>query len=359
MGDNRLLTLKEISRELGVNYKTVHYYKDIFEEFVFIQFQGRRILYLPENINLFSKILELKDEGYSNEGIREIFFGMKSENLKIYLSGDLDDWMSGDLDVRRSRGLDVWRSGDLAGWRSDYLTGDLSGCLDGQSVSDDVCDHASEAKDREPDKSDNEKELSLQISQLKDELLRELQTNLSREVDSTVQEKIKNLADALEDSLLKLTAEINGSLVQVYKAVNQIQEGLNNLDSRLEQLEKNLGIEATEGGELTDLELEKMQVRRPEINLEDKETILKEAGESLDPDDYSYADLQFVKASINNGKPDRTTVIQWIRSEKEKDPDVSYGELANRLNDAGIPTLSGRQEWSRSVVRNLAKWEKK
>jgi hypothetical protein len=33
---------------------------------------------------------------------------------------------------------------------------------------------------------------------------------------------------------------------------------------------------------------------------------------------------------------------------------VSYKELAERLDRAGIPTLRGQEGWNRGVVRNLA-----
>ena len=68
----------------------------------------------------------------------------------------------------------------------------------------------------------------------------------------------------------------------------------------------------------------------------------------------THADLEFVRASVQNGRPDKTAVIQWIMAEKERNPDMSYGHLATMLSEAGIPTLSGRDNWSRAVIRNLA-----
>jgi len=46
MNEKSLLTLKQIADQVGVNYKTVYHYREVFEEFVKIQFQGRRVKYL-------------------------------------------------------------------------------------------------------------------------------------------------------------------------------------------------------------------------------------------------------------------------------------------------------------------------
>ncbi len=125
-----------------------------------------------------------------------------------------------------------------------------------------------------------------------------------------------------EESLLQLVAEINGSLVQSYKAISEMQDHIAALDVRLRELENDLGTETVEPIEMNRLDLEQMQVNKVITNNEP----------TVDPGDYSYADIEFVRNSIKNGKPDRMAVMQWIMHEREKNPDVSYAHLANVLN---------------------------
>ncbi|EFI32725.1 hypothetical protein Dthio_PD0008 [Desulfonatronospira thiodismutans ASO3-1] len=254
------------------------------------------------------------------------------------MKGLTDDRIKGLTD----EGMDGSVDGGMTGLRDDSMDGVLDDGMDG-------------LKDEPGEKGIQGSNLSeSQLLKLKDELQQELQATLPSQAELVVQEKNKTLADALEDTLLKLTAEINGSMVQVYKAITQIQQVMKNLEERLGQLENDLGADPAEGVELSDLDLEKMQVSHPSINIADAESIPEEAQEPAPLDDYAYADLEFVRNSIHNGKPDKAAVTQWIRSEKEKDPGITYVELAKRLKDAKIPTLSGRDEWTRALVRNLA-----
>lgn len=339
MSDNRLLTLKEIARELGVNYKTVHYYKDIFEEFVFIQFQGRRIRYLPENIFLIAKILELKDEWYCNEGIRDQFNSLKSENLKIYLSDDLDVWESGGLTDWRSGCLDVQRSGDL----TDRMSGDPAGDPNEQS--------------EDEEQSQQPIDQAALVSQLREEIQDQLNTLAADQVQNEVSRQLTQLLSTLEDCLLKMSSETNGAMTQVYKAIYQAQNGMQTLEDRLGKLEEALGEGRGELIELDQIDLNQLQLNKHNLEVE-MDVDGQDRGPSISGEDEdcvpNHADLEFVRSSIQDGKPDKTAVIQWIIAEKERNPDLSYGQLAKILTNADIPTLSGRDEWSRAVVRNLA-----
>ena len=75
--------------------------------------------------------------------------------------------------------------------------------------------------------------------------------------------------------------------------------------------------------------------------------------EELTGDHQSQVDLEFVRQSICNCRPDKDTVTQWLIEEKARDEGVSFGDLADRLDRAGIPTLRGKFGWHRGVVGNL------
>jgi len=70
-------------------------------------------------------------------------------------------------------------------------------------------------------------------------------------------------------------------------------------------------------------------------------------------ENYGHADLEFVRASIFEGKPDKESVRQWLQRQRQENPGQSYATLAETLNLAGIPTLSGRDTWNRGTLRNL------
>lgn len=98
----------------------------------------------------------------------------------------------------------------------------------------------------------------------------------------------------------------------------------------MDRLENELGIEHVEHMEL---DLEIVQVSQTQS--------------------YAYADLEFVRNSVSHGKPDKDAARQWLVNERQTNPAQSYATLAENLNQAGIPTLSGRDTWNRGTLRNL------
>lgn len=124
-----------------------------------------------------------------------------------------------------------------------------------------------------------------------------------------------------------LIPQINAALTQFYKFAM-------GLSSRLELLEKEPGLE--------------LQPMEAELDLQSLQIDQDAPVES-----YVHADLEFVRASIFEGKPDKESVRQWLQRERKENPGQSYATLAETLNLAGIPTLSGRDTWNRGTLRNL------
>ena len=372
MGKEKLVTLLEMAEEIDVNYRTLISCKRELSEFVFGTSEGRLMKYAPEYTDFFVLIFALKDQGYTVDQIRMMLNGDIPDNMDnkliewvtiwknrikaayLQMDGLTDGWMDG----LRDEGINGLTDDRINGLTDEGMDGSVDGGMTGlrdESMDGVLDDGMNGLRDEPSEKGIHGSNFSeSQLPQLKDELQQELYAAVSSQAELVVQKKIKALTDALEDTLLNLTAEINGSMVQVYKALTQIQQVMKNLEERLGQLENDLGADPAEGVELSDLDLEKMQVSHPSINLVDAESIPEEAQETPALDDYAYADLEFVKNSVFNGKPDKAAVTQWIRLEREKDPGISYVELAKRLNEAKIPTLSGREEWTRMLVRNLA-----
>lgn len=188
----------------------------------------------------------------------------------------------------------------------------------------------------------------LRLTHIKDQLISELCLLSKEQVDRSVREQIALLSMQLEDFFAELTSSLNASITQVYKAVHELQEGAIAIDRRLLKLEADLDVQAPEQMEFTELDLEELQLSSLRLSTRPMPKPEPEVPVFL------HADLEFVRASIRNGKPDREAVTQWVHAEKAREPDVSYAELAERLDRAGIPTLRGQEGWNRGVVRNLA-----
>ncbi len=305
MSDAKLYTLTEIADKIGVNYKTLFNYKDAFRDYLVIENQGRQIRYPPVNIQIFSKILELKDEGLSNEQVAEILVDWKSQNPEIFPS------FSPSVCPSFSRSF--LPSIDPSLFPSVFL--DVLPSVDLKSGKNNT----------EPEK--NEIDMEKIISKIKEEVERNLKD----------MERIT--ADKIQSTLSDLTPQINAAFTQFYKAVTELQEEHKDLHARLAHLEKELGTHPAANPVLVELDLERMQ-----ISLQ---------AEKPAPQ-MQHATIDFVKASISDGKPDKQSVVQWIQAERERSPDLSYTDLAEMLDAAGVPTLRGGTGWNRGTIRNIS-----
>jgi hypothetical protein len=96
------------------------------------------------------------------------------------------------------------------------------------------------------------------------------------------------------------------------------------------------------------------QVDLPEISMPDFQPAASEPASEYEAEADDEDDLASVRASIVNRIPDKELLIQWVHAKRAEGLQAnSYRILANILNESGIPTLSGRDVWSRSTVRNL------
>ena len=380
MADDKLMTLKEIADEIGVRYRTVIDCKNQFYSFFLVKQEGRNVKYPSKYIDLFQLIFALKDEGYISNDIKKILSGRHPDPPEM--DGWIERWTDGWMDGLTDGGMD----GRMDGWmdgRMDEPTKDPRE----QINSDD------QGNDLETDPDDFltvQEKIDNKFLEFKAELMTEISTLLDQDLNEKISYEFKTLAGKLENHLSELQAQINGSLTQFYKAIINFQEGLMSLNNRLSALEADLDTGGNDQGiELYELDLEDVQIKSGEVNFskdykkhensknfknKNKDytennpmTDGQEQGkQNDDPPDHGqdqgepqientarYADIQYVRNSIFEGKPDKAAVIEWIQNEKYLDPGQSYGDLANKLNEAGIPTLRGRDTWGRTVVRGL------
>lgn len=154
-----------------------------------------------------------------------------------------------------------------------------------------------------------------------DKMMNELKEEIITALPEMIKEQIRSISDRHEATLSDFTAQLNGAITQLYKAITELQLEYRDLHARLAHLEKELGASPPANPVLVELDLEAMQIK-----LEKPEPVLQ------------HATMEFVQASISDGKPDKLSVVQWIQAEREKNPSVSYAELAEMLDEAGVPT---------------------
>lgn len=355
MEGTELFTLKEISELLGVKYRALIGCKNYFSELMSGVFDGRHDRYSVEMMHFFDKVFQLKQQGYTFELVRQILI------QQGYLddSGKLTSKIKEELTQDDEGGGKMMKDDEGRGRR---ITEDEGGCRTrnddagrGMRIADEE-GRGSRITDDEGAPGITEEEAggdwttqeegelpeSINLSRLKEMLLPEFKVFIQEEVEGFV----AKVSAQLQDHSSQAVSQMNSSFTKFYKAINSLQEGVRGIDSRLQKLEQDLGIEAQEQPELQELDLEQLQ-----ISLPGQEETARQAKEQVSLD---HATLDFVRASIRDGKPDREAVSQWVQAQRKAEPGVSYGELAERLNQAGIPTLRGLEGWNRGVVRNLA-----
>lgn len=372
MGDEELVTVREIAETLGMNYRTIIDYKNYFNDFMKPELDGEKVRYSAAYIDLFRLINALKEEGYSLPLIRMFLSG----EVGLPAQRHVRDWLLVWMEEISHRGMDASVHTEMEGCIHPNADGGIhpkvEGCIhphaDGgirtdaeenihhgmeenihPSADGGVHPHAEGCIHPQQEQQCKSRELTQeQLTHIKDQLISELCLLSKEQVDRSVREQIALLSMQLEDFFAELASSLNAGITQVYKAVHELQEGAIAIDRRLLKLEADLDVQAPEQMEFTELDLEELQLSSLRL------TTRPMPGPEPEMPVFPHADLEFVRASIRNGKPDREAVTQWVHAEKAREPDVSYAELAERLDRAGIPTLRGQEGWNRGVVRNLA-----
>ena len=381
MTEKSLLSLREIASELNLNYSTILNFKNQLTSFLPKLNNGKNFAYYPETIEILQLISALREEGCTFDLIRDIFSQRK--NLKH--DPQLNEWVEeiiakyahywshecahkcASVNKHTQAYASVHQhTPDYTSVRqyapecaSVHLKEPAQTGIDKHEEAYTGTDQHEQAytgaNQETPEAASDEhieKIIEQRLNQAKNEILVEVLNN----VDEKVRERTPDIQDRLENALLQYKAGINGAMTQIYKAIQELQEGIQALDQRLGHLERELENEQGETIHLKELDLEALQIQSVEINILNQNNPEEEYTKEDRP--TPEINLEQVQSSIYNGRPDREAVIEWIMEEKAKDPNVSYGELARRLNDAGIPTLSGRDTWCRTVVRSLAIKEK-
>jgi hypothetical protein len=416
MNDKSLLSLREIARELNLNYKTILNFKNQLGRFLPGVFDGKNFKYFPASKEIISLIAALRDEGYTFAMIQEIFLRKRH----VINDPQIKEWVCECIENYGQYWVDSDGSGhadtDQVGLRHASMDQDNPACArmdeDGSvcasmdqsgsiqanpDVGGSVCARMDEdgsvcasmdqsgsiqanpdedkpvqagtdqSKPRQPDPDQDG------LAHSGTDLATQIRTSLDeakhvwlKEVEVLIRSLLAEQSESTQKVLQKMVTQSNIAITALCESTQDIRNGLLSINDRLSRLERDLDVEAAEPLEIYEVDARNYQVELPEITLPDitpPSTADLESGlepgmeptpEHTPQDQSDDHDLGSVRDSIDNGIPDRDVLVDWAMEKRQQDENTySYNVLAGILNKSAIPTMSGREKWSRSTVRNL------
>lgn len=336
MTEKSLLSMREIARELNVNYKMVVNYKNQLQELLPNRFDGYLCKYPAECVDLFRLISVLREEGYTFNMIRQLFqeadFPPDDPEIKEWVTEWIYKLNTANTDQGRpvltsTNQEEPIRTNTNQTEPSQTETNQQEPAHTGTSLGVPVNTNLGGYEPVAPGTNQSEQE---RFNHNPDDFLVDVRT-----VEQNILTHLHPALSNLQTQLTDLTTSIPGDLVpQINAALTQLYKFALEISTRLERLEQELGLEPLPME--TELDLQKLQI-----------------DQDAPMESYVHADLEFVRASVFEGKPDKEAIRQWLLRERQDSPGQSYAALADILNMAGIPTLSGRDTWNRGTLRNL------
>ncbi len=399
MKDQKLMTLKQIADQIGVNYRTLVSCKNRFEGFVHGVPVGRIARYPEDFVDFFRLVFALFDEGYTTGKVQDLLLnGVESEedafieswleewrvNLRLTLpddeeeAGRTDDGMDGltdgGMDDRTDERMDGLTDGSMDGGTDGGTDERTDGLLD-EGMDEGMDERTDERTDGPmnggtdgPTDGWTDERMDEEMTRCLDERMKVELPNLMDHTQQAALDILRTYLSLLEEILQKMVTQSNIAITALCESTQDIRNGLLSINDRLSRLERDLDVEAAEPLEIYEVDAGNYQVDLPEISLPDmpaptlmtsepgSETIPETTPDSTPQDlsDRDDHDLGSVRDSIVNGIPDRDVLVDWAMEKRQQDENTySYNVLAGILNKSAIPTMSGREKWSRSTVRNL------
>jgi len=383
MKDQKLMTLKQIADQIGVNYRTLVSCKNRFEGFVHGVPVGRIARYPEDFVDFFRLVFALFDEGYTTGKVQDLLLnGIESEedafieswleewrvNLRLTLpddegeTGRTDDGMDGLTDGGTDERTDGLLDEGMNGRTDERTDESMNGRMD--EGTDELMDGRTDGPMNGGTDGPTDGWTDEEMTKWLDERMKPELQNLRDQTQLAVLDILRTYLSLLEEMLQKSTTQTNIAITALCESTQDIRNGLLSINDRLSRLERDLDVEAAEPLEIYEVDARNYQVDLPEISLPDMtspSTVDLEPGSdpgSETAPEYIPSlvehDLTAVRDSIDNGIPDRDVLVDWAMEKRQQDENTySYNVLARILNESAIPTMSGRGNWSRSTVRNL------
>lgn len=222
----------------------------------------------------------------------------------------------------------------------------------GQEASKQVSEQVSEQAGSQVSKGVSNQE----VKEIYQEVIKEIKAEVYSETQNYFERLIHSLEANLNDHLGSLTENISASLAMLNENQLALHKAITGVNERVVSMEAEFGLDSAEEIEIGSLKTGDLKINVEELALdlplmgdrgEDEETTQEE--EAPLPD----TSLDNVLKSITNGVSDKVAVVQWLCAMRSQTPCPTYAELAARLDNAGVPTLSGRAGWNRGSLSKM------
>ena len=371
------VSLRKIAKMLGENYSTIRYYKNEFNIYMDARIFGRRLKYSTQSVDLLVEILELKDDGFSNEEIESMLQEKKGVNGQTdrrtdgptdkRINGPTDKRIDGPTDGRMDGLMDGRTVGWTDGWMNGWTDGPTDGLMDGQTdgLMDGLMDGQVDGQtDGQVDGQTDGQTDGLMDGQADGQVDEWTEGQVDEKVLNGIYQRVyerikevfaKDLAKELGGARLnkhlkKLTENINTSLTVQQKNQQVLQQAIEVVNKRVVSMEAELGLEPGE-----ELSIDSIEVGTIKIDTEGLELLDPDPDPDPDPDVLTITDngLEPVLQSIHDGIVDKTVLVTWLIAVRSQKPRPSYAVLATQLDNAGVPTLTGRAGWNSSTLSKI------
>jgi len=392
MNDKSLLSLREIARELNLNYKTILNFKNQLGRFLPGVFDGKNFKYFPASKEILGLIAALRDEGYTFAMIQEIFLGKR----QVINDPQINEWVGECIESHGHYWVESDGSGHAdtdqielrhASMDQDnpaYASMDEDGLVCASMDEDGLVCPSMDQSGSIQTNPDEDKPVQAGTDRSKPgqpgpgqdglahsgpDVAAQIRTSLDdakqvwlKEVEVLIRSLLAEQSESTQRVLQKMATQSNIAITALCESTQDIRNGLLSINERLARLERDLDVEAAEPLKIYEVDARNYQVEIPEISLQDKplpslmtlEPGLETTPDSTQQDLSDIDDLAAVRDSIVNGIPDRDVLVDWAMEKRQEDENTySYSALARIMNEQRIPTMSGRDKWSRSTVRNL------
>ncbi len=358
MTEKRLLSLREVAGELRLNYKTVLNYRNQMAEFLPGLTDDKKRLYYSECKEIIGLIDGLREDGYTFTMIREFL----QEKRSIGDDPQMDAWVQEVIHlVRRQTSTDEDRPAQTVTNRNGSghtypnrrvpaKTGmdetSRRGTYPNQSgyahpgMGQDGSVHAGPDQD-EPVWTNMDADGPVCTNP---DMYEPVCSGETLAHSAALHRYLEKLSAGVGSYLEKVVTGFNSEIGKIYSELEVFQENITVLDRRLRQAEEITGTVSEDITELSPTNHELVSL--PEFYMSSRSVDYTEA-------DTDTGEFDVIRQSITENKPDSAAILEWVRTSRNESPTPSYGELAERLNSGGIPTLSGKCSWSKDNVRNL------
>jgi len=323
---------------LEENYSTICHYKKVFNIYLEARLFGRRLKYCSHNIDLFRDILEFKEDGFSNEEVEEML--KQKKGIKEQINYETNNEVHNETTTQTLNEINK----DVNNEMNNEINKETN-----TQTNNEISNETNKQTENEINKDVNNEINKETINEIYNKVYKEIRADLGKDIQIHFASLTLSLEASLNEHLKKLTENINTSMAALQENQQTLYQAITSVNKRVVSMEAELGLEPGKA-----LQIHSFEPGNVQINVEGLAMPLVAAREDPAKEEpVQDLGLEPVLQSITNGIPDREALVHWLKSMRSQNPCPSYADLATLLDNAGVPTSSGRGGWNRSSLSKI------